>query len=57
MGGCLRQPLFNLNYLMKEVIIIIIQKRKDFENWFNQKFSWFFTNGMKEKIELDEKEL
>lgn len=25
----------------------IITRLHQFESWFNQKFGWFFTNGMK----------
>ncbi len=25
----------------------LIYKLQQFENWFNEKFGWFFTNGMK----------
>jgi hypothetical protein len=25
----------------------LVNKMRQFESWFNQKFGWFFTNGMK----------
>jgi len=25
----------------------IVEKLKNLENWFNDRFAWFFTNGMK----------
>lgn len=25
----------------------VLNKLQAFENWFNNKFGWFFTNGMK----------
>ncbi len=36
-------------YQSKMVIFNNIAKLyNSFEDWFNQKFAWFFTNGMKE---------
>jgi len=36
----------------------IIQNFRDrlrnFEDWFNQKFGWFFTNGMKATEDMQE---
>ena len=32
---------------MEKTIKLIL---KESEEWFNQKFSWFFTNGMKSKM-------
>ena len=26
----------------------LIDKYRQFEGWFNKKFAWFFTNGMKQ---------
>lgn len=26
----------------------LIDKFRQFEDWFNKKFAWFFTNGMKQ---------
>lgn len=30
-----------------KVMKSIIEKLQQFERWFNLKFGWFFTNGMK----------
>lgn len=36
----------------KQVIVrfftFLLGKYYDFEDWFNDRFSWFFTNGMKD---------
>lgn len=33
-----------------DTVLIFIQDRLDrFEKWFNDRFGWFFTNGMKDR--------
>jgi len=29
-----------------------MKRLKQFENWFNKKFGWFFTNGNKQQLPL-----
>lgn len=45
MKGVLRSTLHEMTKLM----ITVGDVMDRFERWFDQRFGWFFTNGMKER--------
>lgn len=34
---------------MAHLLILIQDRIERFERWFDQRFGWFFTNGMKDR--------
>lgn len=34
---------------MSSALIILFDRLARFEQWFDKRFGWFFTNGMKER--------
>lgn len=36
---------------MAALLITIYDRLDRFERWFNKRFGWFFTNGMKDRRE------